>query len=284
MLEGDGVKSLGDENYISQQNRAEPILYREDQGIITAQPKPPHSNQQMSISTVQVGEHTLGAPVIPFIHRTGIDTLRGQPSIHIQQTFELINNLSAVSSENRYTVRAGSGEALFYASETSSKNSRLLCGYSRPFSMHITDKTNREALTLRRTTCCGPVYAPLCVNQTVQVWTPPGDLLGYVEQADSLTSCDFRVLHANKEVLYYIHGPHSWTGFLPSETSFRLMSLDMLTQVGTISRTWNSEISMHSLNIYFTDQDLDVKKKSLMIGAAFLMEYMYFQGKNWCSC
>ncbi|XP_055687144.1 phospholipid scramblase 4 [Lutzomyia longipalpis] len=283
MLQGDGVRNLESTNYISQQTRAEPILYREDQGIITAQPKPPQINPHgLSISTVQVGESTIGSPVIPFIHRHGIDTLRGQPSVHIQQTFELIGN--PVSSENRYTVRAGSGEAIFYASETSSKNNRLFWGSSRPFSMHLTDKTNRESLTLHRKWGVIPFCGTCIIGNSVEVWTPPGDLLGYVEEGYSLTTCDFVILNSHKEIIYHIAGPRSFTGYLPKEVGFRVLSPDYLTQVGTISRTWNADVSMYSLNIYFTDQDLDVKNKSLFIGAAFLAEYMYFQTRGCCCC
>ncbi|GAB0091771.1 Phospholipid scramblase [Sergentomyia squamirostris] len=281
MLEGDGVRNLESENYISQQTRAEPILYREDQGIITAQPRPPQTIQRLPISTVQVGENTLGSPVIPFIPRSGIDTLRGQPSIHIQQTFELTDNLSSVSSENRYTVRAGSGEALFFASETSTKNHRLIWGSSRPFSMHLTDKGNQESMTLHRSMGIGPLCCT-CVSQSLQVWTPPGDLLGFVEEGYSFTTCDFVVLNGHKEIMFHICGPKSYTGYLPKEASFRMLSPDYLTQVGTISRSWNVDISMYSLNVYFTDQDLDVKIKALFLGAAFLMEYMYFQGRSCC--
>lgn len=136
--------------------------------------------------------------------------------------------------------------------------------------MHLTDKTNQESFTLHRSMGVGP-FCCTCVGQSLQVWTPPGNLLGYVEEGYSFTTCDFVVLSSYKEIMYHICGPKSYTGYLPKESSFRMLSPDYLTQIGTISRTWNSDVSMYTLNVYFADQDLDVKKKALFLGAAFLI-------------
>lgn len=42
-------------------------------------------------------------------------------------------------------------------------------------------------------------------------------------------------------------------------------------QVGSITRSWNADNSSYSTNIYFNDPNLDVKRKSLFVGAAFLL-------------
>lgn len=42
-------------------------------------------------------------------------------------------------------------------------------------------------------------------------------------------------------------------------------------QVGSITRTWNADNASYSTNIYFNDANMDVRRKSLFLGAAFLL-------------
>ena len=72
------------------------------------------------------------------------------------------------------------------------------------------------------------------------------------------------------------------TRCLPKEAHFRILSKSGEEQVGSITRSWNSDNASYSTNIYYQDPDMEVKKKSLLIGAAFLLEYMFFQGRNPC--
>lgn len=86
-------------------------------------------------------------------------------------------DLTALSSENRFSVRAPFNETLYVANESSKSRDRTYCGAGRPFAMHLLDKTNQEALVIRRNMGFG-LMCCICVPQNVEVWLPPGDLVG----------------------------------------------------------------------------------------------------------
>lgn len=85
--------------------------------------------------------------------------------------------LTALSSENRFSIRAPFNETLYVATESSTTKHGTLFGAARPFNMHLLDKTNQEALVIRRNMACG-LMCCTCVPQNVEVWLPPGDLIG----------------------------------------------------------------------------------------------------------
>lgn len=88
----------------------------------------------------------------------------------------------------------------------------------------------------------------------------------------SFFGIELSIQDANLGLIYQIEGPKSLTRCLPKETHFRIFSMGGgRTQVGSITRTWNADNASYSTNIYFNDPNLDVKRKSLFLGAAFLL-------------
>lgn len=132
------------------------------------------------VSTIQFdgGQQILSQT--PYIPQSGLDFLRGTPSVHIYQTYELNESLTALSSENRFSVRAPFDETLYVATESSKSSHRTYLGAGRPFRMHLLDKTNQEALVIRRNMGLG-LMSCTCVPQNVEIWLPPGDLIGVSE-------------------------------------------------------------------------------------------------------
>ncbi|XP_063701205.1 phospholipid scramblase 4 [Culicoides brevitarsis] len=214
-----------------------------------------------------------GAQILPY---SGLDYLTGIPSVHFHQAYELNESLNAVSSESRFTIRGPSNEALFVALERSSSKDRLLWGSSRPFDMHLLDKTHQESLIFERRHECAFVCC-CCRSEHMFIVKPPGDIIGFIEEEFSLLSTELSLRNSAGEALYRISVPKYHKFYMPKEHFFKVMDGDNLTQKGSIARKWNPDTNLYTTNVYFTDPDLNVRLKSLYIGAAFLLEYMYFQ-------
>ena len=58
---------------------------------------------------------------------------------------------------------------------------RQYCGPSRPFSMAIIDNNQREVIHIERFLRCTSCLC-FCCLQKVEVQSPPGTIIGYVEQ------------------------------------------------------------------------------------------------------
>lgn len=67
---------------------------------------------------------------------------------------------------------------------------------------------------------------------------------------------------------------------MPKETHFRVMDPDLATQKGTITRAWNVGSSSYTNNIYFSEPELDVRLKTLFVGAAFMLVRIFKFRKN----
>uniref|UniRef100_A0A034V927 Phospholipid scramblase n=2 Tax=Bactrocera TaxID=47832 RepID=A0A034V927_BACDO len=207
---------------------------------------------------------------------TGYDFLTELPSVHIEQTFELNESLTSVSSENRYVVRSPLGDAIYAASESSTSNNRLLWGAARPFQMHLLDKTHQEALLFRKQFALG---AMCCHPKNLEVWTPPGNLMGRVVHSPTFLRPEYFIQDGvTGEPIFCIEGPEN-SGFccfcLPKESFFKIHSGGDLR--ASIDHKWVAGKSQYTTNIYYSDTKLSAKDRALILGAAFLMEYMYFQ-------
>lgn len=68
------------------------------------------------------------------------------------------------SSENRFTIRAPTNEAIYGATENSKASDRSCWGSSRPFILKLVDKTHQETFTMQRSMGCS-LFSCACVNQ-----------------------------------------------------------------------------------------------------------------------
>ncbi|XP_030368834.1 phospholipid scramblase 3 [Scaptodrosophila lebanonensis] len=272
MLQNDAVRNLQYDSEIRVAQQSDPVEPRVFNGpiSITSQPRPTREAPRipLPISTVG-GTRTL----IPL---SGYDCLADLPSVHIEQTFELNESLTAVSSENRYVVRSPLGDAIFAASESSTENSRLIWGSGRPFQMHLLDKTHQEALVFRKKLALGVVC---CKPKNLEIWIPPGNLLGRVVESPTFMQPEFFIEDGNtNEPIFCVVGPSN-SGCccfcLPKESYFKIHSGGDLR--ASIDHKWLASKSQYTTNIYFSDMKLTSKERALILGAAFLLEYMFFQ-------
>lgn len=96
--------------------------------------------------------------------------------------------------------------------------------------------------------------------------------LQYVQEVYSFFGVELSVQDANLGIIYTIEGPRSLTRCLPKETHFRVFSMGgYREQMGSITRSWNADNASYSTNIYFNDPNLEVRRKSLLVAAAFLL-------------
>ncbi|XP_065086250.1 phospholipid scramblase 1 [Ochlerotatus camptorhynchus] len=257
-------------------NNVTPVVHSGENRIITAQPQ----NRDNNLSTIvpQTPIRSVNSPFLtPFNPRSGLDFLYGLGSIFIEQTCELNDFLSAVSSENRYTIRGPTNEALYGVSESSEPSDRCW-GSLRPFQLSLVDRSHQEVLLLKKNLGCG-IFCCFCKNQFLEIWATPGILVGCIQQDYGLVSREIILMNEDLNTMFRIPIPLVNAIRMPKETHFRVMDRNLSTQKGTITRAWNVGSSAYTNNIYFSEPELDVRLKTLFVGAAFMLEYLYFQSK-----
>uniref|UniRef100_A0A1Q3FK77 Phospholipid scramblase n=1 Tax=Culex tarsalis TaxID=7177 RepID=A0A1Q3FK77_CULTA len=231
-----------------------PVVHSGESPIITAQPNRQIDDGLNLRIIPETPIRSINSPFLtPFNPRSGLDFMYGLASLFIEQTYELNELLSAVSSDNRYTVRGPSNEAIY-------------------------DRNHQEVLLLKKNLGCG-LFCCFCKNQFLEIWATPGHLIGCVQQDYGLTSREIILMNGDLNTMFRIPIPLVDAIRMPKETHFRVMDRDLRTQKGTITRAWNVGSSSYTNNIYFAEPELDVQLKALYLGAAFLLEYIYFQSK-----
>ncbi|TKS81518.1 Phospholipid scramblase 2 [Collichthys lucidus] len=209
----------------------------------------------------------------------GLEYLTQIDQILVHQSVNILEIFTGWEMSNVYTVKDRMGQKVFVAIEEDNILSMQACGPARPFTIHLYDNMGKEVLTLTRplrcTSCCFP-----CCLQELEVQSPPGTPIGYVVQNWHPILPMFTILNEWRNPQLKIKGPFCNCQCIPDVT-FEVKSLDEHSVVGHISRQWSGIIQevltdANNFGISFP-MDLDVKIKAVMVGACFLIDFMFFE-------
>lgn len=244
--------------------------------VITAQPVTDvnRNRRPIPISTLDWRSTTANHMVPP----SGLDFLRSVTELYIQQTVELVDLLAYVESENRFEVKVPQGETLYMAAESSSKTQRMCCASSRGFEMRLFDHSRQEAIRLRRRLACSSWLFGCCL-QELDVYSDVDVYTGSVIQEQNISYPLFQLKDSNGQVIYRLKGPASAVTCCGSsyQAKFDVLSPDCTNNVGSIVHGWDSMSSGYNLSVTFPTIEVTTEMKGVILGAAFLLEYMYFE-------
>lgn len=209
----------------------------------------------------------------------GLEYLTQIDQILVHQSVNMLEVFTGWEMSNVYTVKNIMGQKVFVATEENDILTMQACGPARPFTIHLYDNMGQEVLTLTRplrcTSCCFP-----CCLQELEVQSPPGTPIGYVVQNWHPILPKFTILNEMRKPQLKIRGPFCDCYCIPNVT-FEVTSLDEFSVVGQISRQWSGIAQefltdANNFGISFP-MDLDVKIKAVMVGACFLIDFMFFE-------
>eukprot|EP00794_Sanderia_malayensis_P002857 gene2857-3303_t len=236
-------------------------------GVVGQQPGVPAPGQWMPI------------PQAPPGCPPGLEYLCQIDQLLVKQQVELLEAFTGFETNNKYKVQNSMGQQVYFAAEDTECCTRMCCGASRPFDIKILDNSQREVIHLNRPLRCTSCLFP-CFLQELEVTSPPGTPVGYVAQKWSLCAPKFEIQDANHTPVLLIEGPIC-TFNMCGDVEFDVTALDGVTKVGKISKQWSGLIKesftdADNFGITFP-MDLDVKMKAVMLGACFLIDFMFFE-------
>uniref|UniRef100_UPI0037E9262F phospholipid scramblase 2-like n=1 Tax=Semicossyphus pulcher TaxID=241346 RepID=UPI0037E9262F len=209
----------------------------------------------------------------------GLEYLTQIDQILIHQKVELLEAFIGFETNNQYEIKNSLGQKIYKAKEKNDCCTRNCCGSLRSFDMKIKDNTDREVIRLIRPFRCVSCWCPCCL-QEMEVQAPPGTTIGYVKQDWHPCLPRFSIQGANKETLMKLEGP-CFACNCCGDVNFELKSKDGDKPIGRISKQWSG-----LLKEVFTDTDnfgiqfpldMDVKMKAVLMGACFLIDFMFFE-------
>jgi len=263
----------------------------QQQGGQQMQPLMPQDQQKGGFGAPIQGEDGQWmAPVaeqsVPLNCPPGLEYLTMIDQLIIKQKLEMLEAVAGamgygLETANKYKIKNVLGQNVYKAVEDTDCCTRIVCGPQRSFDMIIKDNADREVIHLNRpyrcTSCCFP-----CCLQTLEVSSPPGTVIGYVDQKWTCIKPKFDIKDGDGNVALVIVGP--WCTYsCAGDVVFKVMTPDESMEVGRISKQWTGLLKeaftdMDNFGITFP-MDLDVRCKATLIGAAFLIDYMFFEKK-----
>uniref|UniRef100_A0A8C6TXG9 Phospholipid scramblase n=1 Tax=Neogobius melanostomus TaxID=47308 RepID=A0A8C6TXG9_9GOBI len=216
----------------------------------------------------------------------GISPAPGEPAVAvgidqilIHQKIELLEGKTMIwATNNQYEIKNSLGQEIYKAKEKNDCCTRNCCGSLRKFDLKIKDNQDREVIHLIRPFRCMSCWCPCCL-QEMEVQAPPGTTIGYVKQDWHPYLPKFSIQGPNKETVLRLEGP-CFACNCCGDVNFELKGKDGDT-IGRISKQWSG-----LLKEVFTDTDnfgiqfpldLDVKMKAVLMGACFLIDFMFFE-------
>merc|ERR550532_2907208 len=100
--------------------------------------------------------------------------------LEVKQEVEILEVATGFEMRNKYKVFNALGQQVYYAREDTDLFTRQW-GTLRPFDMNITDRQGQEAIHLSRLCKCQGCCC-FCCLQEMEVCSPPGTLIGKIEQ------------------------------------------------------------------------------------------------------
>uniref|UniRef100_A0A8C1MF35 Phospholipid scramblase n=1 Tax=Cyprinus carpio TaxID=7962 RepID=A0A8C1MF35_CYPCA len=197
-----------------------------------------------------------------------------QVSVHI-----LMNNFSSFpaiigfETNNQYEIKNSMGQKIFHAKETTDCCTRNICGPVRSFDLQIKDNFDQEVIHLIRPYRCSSCCFPCCL-QEMEVQAPPGNTIGYIKQDWHMFKPKFSLYDMSKTKALSIEGPLCAISCC-GDVDFDVTSKDGHS-VGRISKQWTGLTDTDNFGINFP-MDLDVRMKAVLLGASFLIDFMFFE-------
>ncbi|NP_001089425.1 phospholipid scramblase 1 L homeolog [Xenopus laevis] len=212
----------------------------------------------------------------------GLEYLSQIDQILVHQQVELLEVLTGFESNNKYEIKNSLGQRVYFAAEENDCCTRNCCGPGRPFIMTIIDNAGREVMRLDRPCRCSACCCPCCL-QKLEVQAPPGTVIGYVKQNWHPCLPKFTIQDEHEHDVLKIKGPCVACSCC-ADVKFEVMSKDESSVVGRITKQWTGFVreaftDADNFGIQFP-MDLDVRVKAVLLGACFLVDFMFFEHSN----
>ncbi|KAF0761308.1 phospholipid scramblase 2-like [Aphis craccivora] len=191
---------------------------------------------------------------------------------------KLQKSLLKGNSNKKFTIENSASQLVYYAIEDNDCCTRNYWGKSRPFEMRILDNYRNEVIHLSKPLACKSYFLPFYL-QIIEVFSPPGCLVGTIEHDWLFLTPFFTVRNAANEEVFKIKGPICRFSMCGSDVEFKILSKDKTTVVGRITKQPPGTLREFFINanhygITFP-MDLDVRMKAVMLGACYLIVRLY---------
>jgi len=214
----------------------------------------------------------------------GLEYLTTLDQVVVKQHKDLLEAFTGWEQANKYRIFNNQSQQVFFAAEESDVCMRQCCGPNRGFDLHITDNLQQEVIKVHRDfkCCAGCAWCASadCCAFTVDVEAPVGQRVAYIRQEFTCLAPKYTIRNAEDQIIFRIEGPVCIFPMCGGQ-DFVVTSEETGQEVGKITKQFAGLVTelftnADTFGVTFP-MDLDVTMKAAMIGAVFLIDFMYFE-------
>lgn len=240
--------------------------------VITAQPQgEEQARRPIPVNT----QDWISTPRSQLSALSGSHFLGNVEQLEVQQIVDLSTLLGRSEKGSQFRVKVPQAETLFLAVEDTTEkqqNGFIRSKFSRgDYTLNIFDQCGETVFTMRINSTW-----IFCPNQMRIITVTSSKYIGTVEENFSIIGPNFTVYDANRNPLCNIFGPNVCGCCMYKEAAFQVISIDGTYQIASLMHQWDNTLHDYTFLITFP-ADTDIKLKSLLLGAVFLLEYMFFR-------
>jgi len=250
----------------------------EDKGKIDAQVHETQVMGQNPGAFVQYSNPMMQTGMLPGVP-AGLEYLSTLSSVHVHQVFDTFEVLTGWERNNKYNILNDNEQQFFLAKEDTDCCTRQFLGAQRPFTMNITTMDGRDVIQVDRPWRCQGALC-CCHLQEMTIMSPPGTVVGYVRERHTWCRPELWIENANGERIFDIVGENCCAVYCRcGDISFKVLSAVDNSEVGQIVKKWRGLaecVGFNRFSLHFP-LDLDVNMKAILLGATFLVDFMFFE-------
>jgi len=248
----------------------QPMYQQPGMMMTPQQPQNPNGENWMAVPQ--------GIPGCP----AGLEYLTQIDQLLVKQKVEMLEMMTGMETNNKYKVKNSMGQDIYKAKEKSDFCTRQCCGPIRCFQLEITDNTDREVIHLDRPLNCSTCCFPCCLQEMTVTSPISGETLGKIKQRWHPCLPIFEIQDADGNTVLEMEGPFCAMSCC-NDVNFPIKTTGG-QEVGKITKQWTGMVKeaftdADNFGVSFP-MDLDVKTKATLLGAVFLIDFMFFEQAN----
>ncbi|KAF9823470.1 hypothetical protein SFRURICE_011323 [Spodoptera frugiperda] len=250
--------------------------------VVKPTPETAESHEEPTL-TIQEDERGDGSPAPPKDLQSPqvplLNDLLPLDRLQVTKRLRVRNVLFLRGKKNRFFVKNTDQTLIYTIEEENSWWVGYFCYGLRPLELRVMNEQGIEVMRVHRPYSCTARMFP-CQLQHLQIYSPPEQLIGSVEQQWAVLRPIYKIKNSDGETLFRITGPYVTLSCF-RDVHFQIVRPDG-TAVGSTCRHWQG--LAHALifapvsdkfGLNF-EQNISVEEKGLLLAAALLMDYMYY--------
>lgn len=210
----------------------------------------------------------------------GLEYLVQLDQLIVKQQVELLEVFTGFETANKYQIVNSMNQPCYFALEESDCCTRNCCGNLRSFEMKIVDNQGTECIRINRPFRCDNCCWPCCL-QTMEVFSN-GALMGSIEQKWHPFLPKFEIKDSEGNAVLTMNGPFCSLSCC-KDINYPIMSIEG-EEIGKVTKEFSGvarEMFTDADNFaVLFPMDLDVRLKATLLGAVFMIDFMFFEHKN----